>query len=462
MKKGKLILAVGAVLMAFGLGACSNKSATDQGDKGDVLNLKFTFWGGPLEKKSIEDLMAKYNKTHKNVKVTTFNIPYENYMEKLNTQASTKTLPDLGYMMENNMYEWGNSGRLRDLSPLYAEGGDLANKVPESIFKFSGSDKIWGSSQSLGTITMYYNKEYFKKAGIEEPPYTTDTAWTWDEFVDVCKKLTVDRNGKHPDEAGFDSKNIKTYAVSGANGLAYESLLKSNGGGVVSDDGKEIQIGSQKSIDGLQKIQDLMYKDYVMPKPSQASTIPSTDTAMLTNRVVMSLTGSWDLNVLGEAVDQKGLKLGIGVIPKMGNEVKSMNYGSPIVVFNNDKTKKHWKEVKDVLEYILNPEQTLPIINSGLWQPNQEDWYTDSTKIKKWTNNSFSPEHEKEALVDTSHNNLTPNKAFYCKDATTIEQIVSPALEQIWTNKKSAKDAVNEDILPKLKKKLGDSYTYAQ
>ena len=37
--------------------------------------------------------------------------------------------------------------------------------------------------------------------------------WTWAEFIDVCKKLTVDANGKHPGEEGFDKDNIKTYGI---------------------------------------------------------------------------------------------------------------------------------------------------------------------------------------------------------------------------------------------------------
>ncbi len=91
---------------------------------------------------------------------------------------------------------------------------------------------------------------------------------------------------------------------------------------MLSQDGKQILIGTDASIEALEKIQDLMYKDYVMPKPSQASTIPSTDTAMLTDRVAMTITGSWDLRSLGDAIEQKGLALGMGVLPKWEKSFK--------------------------------------------------------------------------------------------------------------------------------------------
>ncbi|RRQ90838.1 extracellular solute-binding protein, partial [Enterococcus faecium] len=159
---------------------------------------------------------------------------------------------------------------------------------------------------------------------------------------------------------------IKTYGISNFTGLGYESFLISNGGGVLSQDGKKILIGTDASIEALEKIQDLMYKDYVMPKPSQASTIPSTDTAMLTDRVAMTITGSWDLRSLGDAIEQKGLALGMGVLPKMGKVVQ-MNFGPPIVVFDNENTQEHWEETKTFLEYLLDPENSLDVIDSGLW-----------------------------------------------------------------------------------------------
>ena len=82
---------------------------------------------------------------------------------------------------------------------------------------------------------------------------------------------------------------------------------------MLSQDGKKILIGTDASIEALEKIQDLMYKDYVMPKPSQASTIPSTDTAMLTDRVAMTITGSWDLRSLGTLSNKKRVSVRVWV-----------------------------------------------------------------------------------------------------------------------------------------------------
>lgn len=461
MKKVTLAMVSFAMLGSLILTGCGNGAQSKEGDSKNKVELKFTFWGDTLEKDSIDKLIKNFNDSQSDIAVVSQQIPYDNYLEKLNTQASTNTLPDIGYMVESSTAEWGKSGKLKDLSEMYASGEPFENKISETIYDY-GDGKIYGSPAGPGMLTLFYNTKYFEKNGVELPPHNVNDAWEWEEFVDVLTKLTVDRNGNHPNDSNFEEKNIKTYGISNFAGLGYESLLKSNGGGVVSEDGKTILIGSDESVDALEKIQDLMYKYKVMPKPSQASTIPSTDTAMLTDRVAISIGGSWDLRSLGDAIEKKGLELGMGVLPKMGDKVVQMNFGPPIVVFDNDNTNKNWDEVKIFLEYLLDPENSLDVINSGLWLPNQNDWYTDKDKLEQWTTSKRSPEFKEEALVDAKENALTKNKAFYCEDTTDIEQIVNPALEQIWTGKKDARKVVEEDILPKLKQKFGSKYEFVE
>ena len=199
----------------------------------------------------------------------------------------------------------GKSGNLRDLTELYESGGPFENKIAETRSEYNGK-VFWIACRARNAYTVLQYEIFLKKRGVEVPPHDVNQAWDWDKFVSILKELTVDRNGNHPGDAGFDEKNIKTYGISNFTGLGYESFLISNGGGVLSQDGKQILIGTDASIEALEKIQDLMYKDYVMPKPSQASTIPSTDTAMLTDRVAMTITGSWDLRSLGTLSNKKG------------------------------------------------------------------------------------------------------------------------------------------------------------
>ncbi|ERL63880.1 ABC transporter substrate-binding protein [Schleiferilactobacillus shenzhenensis] len=461
--KRKLIAIIALLsMMLFALGACGQKGPhVTEGKNGQIVHFKFTYWGTPLEKQSIESAIHSFNKSHPNIRVTSQQIS-TNYIEKMSTLASTDDLPDVGYMPEVNMADWGRGGKLLDLSSLYKKGGAFATKLPASQFKFSGSSKIFGSSASVASFVLYYNKTYFAKEHVALPPHDPSKAWTWDEFIKVCQQLTVDRNGKHPNEKGFDANNIQTYGVGNFTSLAYECFLKSNGGGLVSQDGKTIQIGSPATIDALQKIQDLMYKYHVMPTPSQASTVPQTDTAMLTNRIAMSIDGSWSFQTLGNAIKQQHLKVGVGVLPKMGNKLVTMNYGVPIVAFRTATTTKYRKQALEFVKFLMDPQNQTPMLASGLWQPNQLDWYTNKKKLSSWAEKSGLPDHIESSFAQQNLHYLVQTPAFFFKDTNKLTDIINPALDEIWTGKKTAKQAVKDDIMPPVKMTFGTEYKYAQ
>jgi multiple sugar transport system substrate-binding protein len=461
MRKNKTYLAISLVLILIAglLSGCfggSSSAGTDEesGGNSDAVQLKFTYWGGPLEKDSIEALLKAFNESHPNIQVKGQQVQ-GSYIEKMTTMASSKTLPDIGYFPEGSLPPWLESGAIKDLKPLF-DSGEIGNKLKYSIFQYEENGPIAGSSVANEVTNIYYNKDLFDEAGVEYPPTKAEEAWTWDEFVEVAKKLTVDRNGKHPDEDGFDSKNIKTYGVNNFT-YHYETILFSNDGGVVSEDGKDIILDEPETIEALQKMQDLMYVHHVMPTPANLSTIPNVDTALLTKRVAMNIDGHWALQELGKAKKEKNLKLGIGVLPKMKKAVTT-SYGTPIVVFNNDNTKENWDETKEFLKFIMNPKNSLPLINGGLWMPNEESWYTDPELIKEWTDTEIHPEEFKEAVIDWAMTNVRQNPNYYWGDRSEASQIITPGLDQIWTNKKSAEEVVNDVIMPKLKQKFGEKY----
>ena len=77
----------------------------------------------------------------------------------------------------------------------------------------------WSPTESCGpifapgTVTLLYNKDMFDELSIEYPPYTVENAWSWDKFVEVSQKLTLDSSGKNAADSGFDANNIKQYGI---------------------------------------------------------------------------------------------------------------------------------------------------------------------------------------------------------------------------------------------------------
>jgi len=55
-------------------------------------------------------------------------------------------------------------------------------------------------------LTVLYNPAALEKAGIA--PAVADKPWTWEQLYDNARLLTLDANGKHLGEDGFDKANV--------------------------------------------------------------------------------------------------------------------------------------------------------------------------------------------------------------------------------------------------------------
>ncbi|MBM0066899.1 ABC transporter substrate-binding protein [Alkalicoccobacillus gibsonii] len=437
------------LILLTGCFSSSTSSSTE-------TSLRFTYWGGPLERKAIETLIDDFNQKHPTIEVHGQLVPINNYVEKMNVMAASKTLPDAGYFPEGSLYPWVENEMLQDLTPLL-KSDQTEEKLDYTLYQFNDGP-IAGGSVANEVMNLYYNKDLFEEAGVELPPTKAEDAWTWDEFVEVAKELTVDRDGRNANDADFDSSRIETYGVSNFTGWI-DSFLYSNNGGFVSQDGKELLIQSPESIEVLQEVADLMYVHHVMPTPSDASTVPATDTAILTKRVAMVVDGQWAMQELGRATLEDGLNLGIGVLPYFQKNATT-NYGTPIVAFETGKDEKHQEAVDTFLAFIMNPENVMLLINEGLWMPNEKAWYEDTDKINRWIDTPIHPAEYEEAVIDWAREHVVQNANYFWEDRQQAGDIIGPALDQLWLNNKTAEEVVEEDILPRMERQFGDKYEY--
>lgn len=418
----------------------SSKSSTQK------VKLTFTYWGGADEVKSTNAAAAQFEKDHPNITISPQNIP-TNYLTKLNTMAASGTLPDVGYLTESSVLSWAQKGALYDVSTAYTDG-TLPKKLDSTLFQLNG--KTVCSSVADEVIVLYYNKKLFEKAGLDLPPASADKAWTWDQFLSAAQKLTTDRNGKHPTDPGFNSSKIATYGINIPVSSEFEwlPLCMSNGGGLTSKDGKTLLLDQPETTDVIQDVADLINKYHVMPSLGQESALPTVDTALLTGQVAMVIDGQWDLQVLGQAKKNKNLDYGIGVLPMFKTPVTT-NTGTPIVIFN---TTKHPDEAKTYFKYLMDPNSSLSYITSGLWMPNEEQWYTDDSLINKWTenNNAAHPSEYKTAVVDYALKCTQAEPWYNCPTYQKMVDVMNPALQQVWLGKATAADVVKNQIMPKI------------
>ena len=310
MKKAtKLIALVLGVLMAVSLLAgCGQKQepgttpATDgtgtqtqietpTGTTKEKVKIQYSNWGTADESKTVIEIAKKFSDSQDKIEVEVLCIPWEQYMTKLNTMATAGELPDTGIMSEAGALQWATQGVLADLSDMY--DGTEDKPLDYLAFKYDGKPVAYSVANEI--LVLYYNKDMFDKAGVPYPPAHADNAWTWEEFIEVAKKLTFDKNGKRPIDDGFDPQNIVQYGAMVEN-LTWqlEVWTLSNGGGFYSEDGKEVIINKPESIEAIQKVADLYLKEHVAPLSSGA-TDDGIQRSIIAGTVAMATGGTWNV-----------------------------------------------------------------------------------------------------------------------------------------------------------------------
>ncbi|MFF1633924.1 ABC transporter substrate-binding protein [Leifsonia sp. NPDC058248] len=273
----KAMLAAGAAVAAAALLAgCSSNTGSGSDATADhnlSASISYAFWD-VNQKPAMDALIKDFNSEYPNIKVTEQVTPYANYFTKLQTQGSSKTLPDVFWMNGPNFQLYASNGLLEPIG----SGIDPANypKALDDLYSFDG--KQYGVPKDFDTIAVFYNKALFDKAGVAYP--TAD--WTWDEYHQKAKAISakLKAQGVYGTASG----------LSGGQEMYYNTILQA-GGSIISKDGKKSGYDDPKSIAGLQFVRDLI-ADGSSPTPSQLSDTPQ-DQWFINGKSAMFWSGTW-------------------------------------------------------------------------------------------------------------------------------------------------------------------------
>ena len=98
--------------------ASADDAAAPAEDDGKV-HITYCFWGAEEEAKNTQAVADIFNAEQDRIVVECMAIPWETYMEKLNTMVTGGNLPDTALMSEAATLKWANEGLLLDLTDMY-------------------------------------------------------------------------------------------------------------------------------------------------------------------------------------------------------------------------------------------------------------------------------------------------------------------------------------------------------
>ncbi|HET9345413.1 MAG TPA: sugar ABC transporter substrate-binding protein [Candidatus Limnocylindrales bacterium] len=146
-------------------------------------------------------------------------------LTRLSTSIAAGTPPDLFLLNYRFFAQYAAKGALEPIEDRLRASVVLDETAffPEAIDAFRYEGKLTCLAQNVSSLVVYYNRDLFAAAGLEEPP----DAWTWDDMIETARALTKDIDG----DGAFDQ-----------HGLGAEPILArlapfvwSNGGEIVDD-----------------------------------------------------------------------------------------------------------------------------------------------------------------------------------------------------------------------------------
>ena len=189
------------------------------------------------------------------------------------------------------------------------------------------------------------------------------------------------------------------------------------------------------------------------PSPAQlgggdTANAPTTTVQLQTKRVAMAIDGQWTLLDMGES----DLKYGIGVLPSYQEPI-TQEAGSCRVM---SASTKHPEEAIELYAYSVDGSNS-DLFKKGLWMPVETKYYSDSAAIDSWTKNDVHPPEYRTAAVDYRLNNSVRDFTQVLKNVPAIQEVLTPAIEQIASGKTPAK-TVLDNLQPKIQPLLKGKY----
>lgn len=309
-------------LFLFVISACG--SSDSESSDGDVT-LRYSIWNqGQVE--PMEKIIDEFEEENPGVTVKLETTPFKEYFTKMDAAAQGDELPDVFWMNGLNVEKYAVNDMIKPLNDDISDSDIDLENYPEGISElYDLEGKQYGIPKDFDSVVLVYNKEMFDEAGVDYP----DESWDWDKFVEASKELTdTDEN-----IYGFASyQDDQTY---------YFNTVLSNGGYIISDDKKKSGFGEPETIEGIQKLVDMIDEHKVSPSHNQMVDNPPKDMFMA-GKVAMIFDGTWNLVEYAEN-DYTTDKIDIAVLPSL-KERKAVTNGLGYVMSNNtDHPEEAWK-----------------------------------------------------------------------------------------------------------------------
>ncbi|MEH7830555.1 ABC transporter substrate-binding protein [Gemmobacter denitrificans] len=174
--------------------------------------LKYNADYDPIPLAAMEALIADFEAANPEIDVQLTNFDHEGYKTAIRNFLTADS-PDLAnWYAGNRMAPFVKAGQFLDVSDVWDANG-LSDSLASAKASMTIDGKQWGVPYTYYQWGIYFNRDAYKAAGVEEPR-------SWDDFVANCEKFKA---------AGIDCVTTGTKALWPAAGIFDYLSLRTNG-----------------------------------------------------------------------------------------------------------------------------------------------------------------------------------------------------------------------------------------
>lgn len=168
-----------AASVAMAAGLLSGASVVSAADTEDVT--LWYYWENEGHQQAMNEMIEEYNQSQDQYKMKANYVPFTDFKKQLSIGASANELPDLVLLDSPDHASYASMGIFADLTGKFDVDSYYEGPVASATYE----DTLYGVPFGCNCLSLYYNVDMLKDAGIEPPT-------TWDELKEAAQALTTE------------------------------------------------------------------------------------------------------------------------------------------------------------------------------------------------------------------------------------------------------------------------------
>lgn len=194
----------------------------------------------------IDRAIQRFEKSHPGIEVRyTSGIEKKDYSEWCAKRILEGKMPDVFMVLDTDFNQYCSLGILQELNSFMESDPEFQS---EEIFRTAmdigkGTEEIqYALPYEIVPTMLFVNKTLLQQEGIEMPQQD----WTWDDFMEICRKVTKDTDG----DGRIDQFGTYNYS--------WQDAMYTSGGSAFDNERQNVDFSNQYVIESVKFMKELL------------------------------------------------------------------------------------------------------------------------------------------------------------------------------------------------------------